>query len=160
MQGAASDCGRGRLPAAVGDGIFNARPTGRRRPVDRSANIPSTLLITTNNKKEAPSALPSSTLRSSPRDEYPTCDASNRRIVQMLKTVKSKAEELFTATQKKDKLALKEKEKAEQERADRVSNLRALRLAKEAADKEAAQEASAAKTKKPARSPQGSASQS
>ena len=80
----------------------------------------------------------------------------------MLKTVKSKAEELFTATQKKDKLALKEKEKAEQERADHVANLRALRLAKEAADKEAAQDASAekeaAKAKKPARSSQGSRS--
>ncbi len=76
----------------------------------------------------------------------------------MLKTAKSRAEELFTATQKKDQIALKEKEKAEQERTDHVAKLRALRLAKEAADKEAAEEA--AKTKKPARLPQASRSQS
>ena len=67
----------------------------------------------------------------------------------MSKNAKSRAEELFTATQKKDKLALKEKEKAQMERAEHVSRLRTLRLAKEAADKEAAAEA--AKSKKPAR---------
>ena len=63
----------------------------------------------------------------------------------MSKNAKSRAEELFTATQKKDKLALKEKEKAQMERAEHVSRLRALRLAKEAADKEAAEEAAAEK---------------
>ncbi len=56
----------------------------------------------------------------------------------MLKSVKSRAEEQFAATQKKDKQARKEKEKARQERAEHVARLRALRLAKEAADKKAA----------------------
>ena len=56
----------------------------------------------------------------------------------MFKSVKSRAEEQFAATQKKDKPALNEKEKARQERAEHVASLRALRLAKEAADKEAA----------------------
>jgi len=56
----------------------------------------------------------------------------------MRKLAKSRAEELFTASQKKDKQALKEKEKARQKEAERVARLRALRLAKEAADKEAA----------------------
>lgn len=68
----------------------------------------------------------------------------------MLKSVKSKAEEQFAATQKKDKLALKEKEKAQQELTERVAKQRALRLAKEATDKEAAEKASA-KNKKPSR---------
>ena len=54
----------------------------------------------------------------------------------MLMTVKSKAEELFAATQKKDKQALKEKENAWQQRMEHTARLRALRLAKEAADKE------------------------
>ena len=57
----------------------------------------------------------------------------------MLKSVKSRAEEQFAATQKKDKQALKEKEKARQERAEHVASLRALRLAKEAVDKQAAE---------------------
>ncbi len=56
----------------------------------------------------------------------------------MLKRTKSKAEELFAATQKNDKQALKEKEKARQESAEQMASLRALRLAKEASDKEAA----------------------
>ncbi len=56
----------------------------------------------------------------------------------MLKTAKSRAEEHFTATERKEKLALKEKEKALQERAEHTANLRALRLAKEAADAEKA----------------------
>ena len=66
----------------------------------------------------------------------------------MLKSVKTSAKAKFAATQKKDKPALKEKEKARQERAEHVAGLRALRLAKEAADKKAA-EKSAAKNKKP-----------
>ena len=56
----------------------------------------------------------------------------------MYKSIKSKAEEQFAATQKKEKRVLKEKEIARQERAEQVAKLRALRLAKEAADKEAA----------------------
>ena len=76
----------------------------------------------------------------------------------MLKSAKSRAEEHFTATQKKDKQILKEKEKARQEKADHVASLRALRLAKEAADKKAAEAAAAekmaAKGKKSSRLPQ------
>ncbi len=76
----------------------------------------------------------------------------------MLKSIKSRAEEQFAATQKKDKQALKEKEKARQEIAEHVASLRALRLAKEAADKKAAEKAAAekaaAKNKKPSRLPQ------
>ena len=53
----------------------------------------------------------------------------------MLKSIKSRAEEQFAATQKKNKQALKEKEKIRQERAEQVASLRALRLAKEAAKK-------------------------
>ena len=56
----------------------------------------------------------------------------------MYQSVNSRAEEQFAATQKKNKPALNEKEKARQERAEHVASLRALRLAKEAADKEAA----------------------
>lgn len=54
----------------------------------------------------------------------------------MLKTAKSKAEEQFAATQKKDKQVLEEKDKARQKSAEHTAKLRALRLAKEAADKE------------------------
>ncbi len=63
----------------------------------------------------------------------------------MLKSVKSRAEEQFAATQKKNKQALKEKEKVRQERAEQVASLRAQRLAKEAADKKADAEKAAAK---------------
>jgi len=65
----------------------------------------------------------------------------------MLKTVKSRSEEQFTATQKKDKKVLKDKEKARQERSEYVARLRSLRLAKEVVDKEAAE---AEAKKKPA----------
>ena len=61
----------------------------------------------------------------------------------MLKSVKTSAEAKFAATQKKDKPALKEKEKARQERAEHVAGLRALRLAKEATDNKAAEKAAA-----------------
>ncbi len=54
----------------------------------------------------------------------------------MLQSVKSRAEEQFAATQKKDEQALKEKETAWQQRMKHSEKLRALRLAKEAADKE------------------------
>ncbi len=76
----------------------------------------------------------------------------------MLKSVKSRAEEQFAVTQKKDKQALNEREKARQERTEHVVSLRALRLAKEAADKKAAEKAAtekaAAENKKPSRLPQ------
>jgi len=60
-------------------------------------------------------------------------------------SVKSRAEEQFTATQKKAKQALTEREKVRQERADHIAKLKALRLAKEAADKESAEKADAEK---------------
>ncbi len=65
----------------------------------------------------------------------------------MSKSAITRAEEQFAATQKKDKKALKEKEKAQQEKAGHVAGLRALRLAKEAADKKAAVKKAAAKKK-------------
>ncbi len=63
----------------------------------------------------------------------------------MRKSVRSRAEEKFAATQKKGKQVLKEKEKAQQEITERMAGQRALRLAKEAADKEAAEQAEAEK---------------
>ncbi len=75
----------------------------------------------------------------------------------MSKLIRSKAEEKYAALQKKDAQALTEREKARQKDAEHVAKLRALRLAKEAADREAAAQAeaekAAAKTKKkPSRS--------
>ena len=61
----------------------------------------------------------------------------------MQKSMRSRAEEQFAATQKKAKQALSEKEKARQAIADRMAKQRALRLAKEAADKQAAETAAA-----------------
>ena len=58
----------------------------------------------------------------------------------MRKSVRSRAEEKFAATQKKGKQVLKEKEKAQQEITERMARQRGLRLAKEAADKEAAEQ--------------------
>lgn len=74
----------------------------------------------------------------------------------MQKSIKSKAEEKFAAIQKKDAQALTEREKARKKDAEHVAKLRALRLAKQAVDKEAAELAAkeadaakaAAKTKK------------
>ena len=63
----------------------------------------------------------------------------------MLKSVKSKAEERYAASQKKYKQALTEKEKARKKEAEHTASLRALRLAKEAADKEVADKAAAEK---------------
>jgi len=63
----------------------------------------------------------------------------------MAKSVNSRAEEKFAATQKKAKQALKDKDKAWQDLTDRVAKQRGLRLAKEAADKEAAEQAAAEK---------------
>ena len=57
----------------------------------------------------------------------------------MLKSPKSRAEEQFAATQKKNKQVLAEKEQARLDKTELVAKLRALRLAKEAADKKAAE---------------------
>jgi hypothetical protein len=78
----------------------------------------------------------------------------------MMKSARSRAEEQFAATRKKDQHVLKEKEKAEQARAEHMASLRALRLAKEAADKKAAAEHAAARKKKPSRSPRADRGQS
>ena len=59
--------------------------------------------------------------------------------------VKSRAEEQFAATQKKDNQARKERDNVSQERAEHEASLKVLRLAKEAADKEAAEKAAAEK---------------
>lgn len=75
----------------------------------------------------------------------------------MAKSGRLKTEEYFAVTRKREKQALKEKEKERQEIAEHVAKLRALRLAKEAAEKNAAQKAGAekmaAKNKKPLRLP-------
>ena len=72
------------------------------------------------------------------RDEStrPGLREPKQRITKMLMSVKSRAEEQFAATQKKDEQAQKEKENAWQQRMKHSEKLRALRLAKEAADKE------------------------
>ncbi len=56
-----------------------------------------------------------------------------------MKSAKLRAEEQFAAILKKAKRALEEKDEALQERVAHSAKLRALRLAKEAADKENAQ---------------------
>ena len=65
----------------------------------------------------------------------------------MSKSAKSRAEELFSSARKDSDQALLEKEKAQKDKADHIANLRALRLAKEAADKQAAARRAAAKNK-------------
>ena len=65
----------------------------------------------------------------------------------MQKSEKSKAEEKFAAIQRKSKRALDEREKQQQERAELKAKLRALRLAKEAADKKAAEATATSKKK-------------
>ncbi len=76
----------------------------------------------------------------------------------MLKSAKTRAEEHFTATQKNDDRAQNERDEARQAEAEHMASLRALRLAKEAADKKVAEEAAiekaAAEKKKPSRLPQ------
>ncbi len=57
----------------------------------------------------------------------------------MRTTTRSRAEEQFRASQKKDEKALKEKESLRKEKANQLARLRGLRLAKEAADKRAAE---------------------
>ncbi len=56
----------------------------------------------------------------------------------MRMSVNSWAEKQFAATQKKVKPAPNEREKAQQERAEHIAKLRALRLTKEAAVEKAA----------------------
>ncbi len=69
----------------------------------------------------------------------------------MWKSSKSRAEQQFGASQKKVDAVIKQKEKTQRERDERMARLRDLRLAKEAADaKEAAEkEAAAGPTAKP-----------
>ena len=75
----------------------------------------------------------------------------------MFKIKKSKAEQQFAATQKREELAETTKNKAQQERTDHMANLKTLRLAKEAKDKKAAEiiaaEKEMAKLKKSTRLP-------
>lgn len=61
----------------------------------------------------------------------------------MFKSVKLTAEEQFAAIQKKDQQAQEEKEKMRQADIEQVQKLRALRMAKEAADKKAAAKSAA-----------------
>jgi hypothetical protein len=63
-----------------------------------------------------------------------------------MKTSKKRAEEQFAAIQRQAKRAQTEHEIAMQERADHIAMLRRLRLAKEAADREQAANASVTKT--------------
>jgi len=63
----------------------------------------------------------------------------------MSKAVTSIAEAKFAAALKKDKQALSEREKARQADAKHTAKLRALRLARDAADKQEAEAAAAAK---------------
>jgi hypothetical protein len=55
----------------------------------------------------------------------------------MSKTVKSRAEEQFAASQKKAKETLKEKDQAARARSEKTARLKALRLAKKTSDAEA-----------------------
>jgi len=50
---------------------------------------------------------------------------------------KSRTEELLATSQRRASRALREQETAEQEKAEQMARLRALRLAKEAANKDA-----------------------
>jgi len=66
----------------------------------------------------------------------------------LAKTPKQTAEEKFAQARSRDDAALKERQQAEHKRDAKVERLRALRLAKEAADREAEAQA---KADKPAR---------
>ena len=74
----------------------------------------------------------------------------------MLSPIRMRAEEKFGKIKQQDKKILKDREKEQQDVADKISRLRALRLAKEFSDKEAADRDSAdkaaAKAKAPAKS--------
>ena len=56
----------------------------------------------------------------------------------MWKPTKSRAEQHFAATQKKDDKLIRQKEKTQRERDERMARLRDQRLAKEAAEQQAA----------------------
>jgi hypothetical protein len=73
----------------------------------------------------------------------PSAASQNQRITAVSKSAKSRAEEQFAALQKKDDKIKQEKEETQQSEADHTARLRALRLAKEAADKEEAANATA-----------------
>lgn len=74
----------------------------------------------------------------------------------MSKSAKSRAEEKFTSSHKKTQQFLEDRKKAQEARAEHVANLRAQRLAKEAADatiaeaaaKQAEKDKAAAKAKR------------
>jgi hypothetical protein len=60
-------------------------------------------------------------------------------VIMMQKSAKAaRAEKQFARLQKKKEVALKDKEKEDIKRDEQMANLKALRLAKEAADKEEA----------------------
>jgi hypothetical protein len=65
----------------------------------------------------------------------------DERTSKLANLTKTQAEQRFAATQKKAKQAAKDKERSWQELNERVAKQRAARLAKEAADKEAAEQA-------------------
>lgn len=58
----------------------------------------------------------------------------------MSESSKTRAEQMYSASQKKADQFLKQKEKAWQESKEKVERLKALRLAKDAADNEALEE--------------------
>ena len=55
----------------------------------------------------------------------------------MQKSIKSKAEQQFAAAEKKTKIILQARDKSQQDLKERMAKQRAVRLAKEQADKEA-----------------------
>ncbi len=63
----------------------------------------------------------------------------------MMNSARSKAEEKFAKMGQQQKKAQKERDKAQQENAEKTARLRALRLAKEAADKDTLDREAAAK---------------
>ncbi|MEX2009993.1 MAG: hypothetical protein WEC41_07355 [Dongiaceae bacterium] len=71
----------------------------------------------------------------------------------MLSPIRMRAEEKFGKIKQQDKKVLKDREKEQQEVADKISRLRALRLAKEVSDKEAADRESADKAAAKAKAP-------
>lgn len=73
----------------------------------------------------------------------------------MRKPLRMSAEEQFAATQKKVDRAVAEKEQAATERAEHVATLKARRMVKEAADKDAATAVADAKALKAAKKAKG-----
>lgn len=64
-------------------------------------------------------------------------------------TARSRAEDEFLATQKKNKKVLEEKERERDEKSQHVAKLKAQRLAKEAVERKEAEREAAAKPAKP-----------